>query len=148
MTIPEISREDFSLIDKETAIIYRQFDNIYDFKTLDIKENIEILYTQSYKSETWSKLRKISDGLIIEWLDDTGYIMRLVTDNQRYETKRNIKIGDTSEKVLKAYGKDASWIGDKKIEYCLGNAEFETMCCLTFYLKDGFVNQIEITCGD
>ena len=145
-SIPKFSLDDFCLIDEHTGIVFKQWDNMYDIEGYDT-EKVAIKYERPDKDEyTWLEQR-IND-LYFVWVKKSGYIITLITENSRYVTGRGIKVGDTSEKVLKAYGKDASWIDDKQIAYGLGNKEFETMCCLTFYLKDGFVNQIEITCGD
>ena len=156
---------EFSLHDEERNFcIYHNIRNV-DGYSIDDYEIFK--YVNTGRDEfVWSFQEK--EDLSIEWVEDTGVIVMFGTDNPRYETKRGIRVGDSAEKIMKAYEDDCTvkeynytekkWETVSEKEYpCMllsksnewislniGNDLAEGMMTISYMLEDGVVTKIII----
>lgn len=148
-------RGDFTFLlkkDKSLSISIMDWDNKIDLKSIlgePLSENNELIGEEgdTFKG---SKIKRLEyDGLFIELMSPKGndnyYILAMTARNENYITKRNIGVGDSLEKVLKAYPSAAKveiWEKDKELEvYRFINEGFQY---IDFYITNETVNKIVI----
>ena len=156
---------EFSLHDEEQNFcIYHNIRNV-DGYSIDDYEIFK--YVNTGRDEfAWSFQEK--EGLSIEWVEETGVIVTIGTEDPRYSTKRGIKVGDSAEKIMEAYESDCiikvknyetnkfEVVSEKeppcmvlsKSNECIslnkGNALAEGMMTISYLLEDGVVTKIII----
>ena len=74
-------------------------------------------------------------------------MLTIVVEKKGFETKRGIEIGDSISDIDVVYGKDSGYRSTDKIEFDLGNEEYETMMALVFHIENSIVVKIELTEG-
>lgn len=140
-----ITNEDFGIITLQGENL-QLFSSIYQFRDFDTKSG-EKTYAHP-QDDTYSWFNANFDDLEVTWASLSGYVLQIITESPKYETRRGIGIGSNTDDILKAYDGNKAYINDKKIEYDLGSAEFETVLGLIFYLKENKVYKIEIMEGN
>jgi len=156
---------EFSLHDeKRNFCIYHSVRNVNEY---DIDDYEIFNYVKSRGEEfVWCFQEK--EDISIEWVEDTGVIVTLGTDKPRYATKRGIRVGDSAEKIMKAYEEDCTvqeynytdekWETVSEKEYpCMllsksnewislniGNDRAEGMMTISYLLENDVVTKIII----
>ncbi|MEE3313526.1 MAG: hypothetical protein VZR56_05145 [Treponema sp.] len=156
---------EFSLHDEEQNFcIYHNIRNV-DGYSIDDYEIFK--YVNTGRDEfVWSFQEK--EGLSIEWVEETGVIVMFGTEDPRYATKRGIRVGDSAEKIMKAYEEDCTvqeynytdekWETVSEKEYpCMllsksnewislniGNDRAEGMMTISYLLENDVVTKIII----
>ena len=154
---------EFSLHDSKDHT-YCLYHNITKIEDVDFAQQKDVPYSN------WSKIEY--DDFSVTWNDANGAIVHIETISQKWQTKRGIRIGDSTDKVFEVYAPDSDIyiynyedekyvIKEDKDENYLylkqsnegivinaGNMIEEEMMGLVFYLSDGVVTNIEIRCGN
>jgi len=157
---------EFSLHDEtRNFCIYHNVRNIKNY-TIDDFEIYHYVNAGNMGEFVWSFQE--TEGISVEWVDDSGAIVKIGTEDSRYSTKRGIKVGDSAEKIMEAYEDDCTvekynyddekWETVSEKEYpcmllsksneCIslniGNDRAEGMMTLSYMLEDGVVLKIII----
>lgn len=140
-----ITNEDFGIKTLQGENL-QLFSSIHQLKEFDSKSG-----KQTYAhplDDNYSWFNADFNDLEVTWVSLSGYVIHIITESPKYQTRRGIGIGSNTDDILKAYDGNKAYINDNKIEYDLGSAEFETVLALIFYLKENKVYKIEIMEGN
>ena len=145
-------------LDGRTFCLYHNIRKVPDWNSNDFE-----IY-----SENWRKQN--INNLSIIWNYRNGAILIMETEDPAYSTKRGIRVGDSSLKVLNAYKENSKvfewdadedkfivtseadeclfwlYINDDYISINSGNLVDEEMMTTRFYIKNGCVEKISISC--
>ena len=156
---------EFSLHDEtRNFCIYHNIRNVegYDIRDYEFSNYVK----DGFEELAWCIIE--NEGVSVQWVDKTGVLVTIGTEDPRYSTKRGIKVGDSAEKIMEAYESDCiikvknyetnkfEVVSEKeppcmvlsKSNECIslnkGNALAEGMMTISYLLEDGVVTKIII----
>ncbi len=94
---------EFSLHDEtRNFCIYHNIRNVegYDISDYEFSNYVK----DGFEELAWCIIE--NEGVSVQWVDKTGVLVTIGTEDPRYSTKRGIKVGDSAEKIMEAYESD------------------------------------------